>query len=291
MLAVLGEIEFEVTSGLSGMELSASTDWAEHPLIKGKPLLEWVGDGLDEYTLTIELHPMLGDPSARQRQLRDAQAAHQPLALVLGSGDYLGAFVITALGNVPRRTWANGQNSISTLTITLREYTGPVEQPKTLLGLIDPSLTADTARPELLSRFDSIKSTAEVALGHARKAAAVIQSGKQLYDVVRRGDVADMLTQAPRLLGVAGKAIAPLEGFSDAAALLQNAGDLAALGSDVLSDVRGIQTSLDLDSLDLENVVDRIGAAGSALERSISLFDDAGPKLASLAAKVATRRA
>ena len=287
MLAILGEIEFEVAGGLSGLEQSESADWAEHALIKGKPLLEWIGEGLDEYTLTINLHPMLGDPVSRHRQLRDAKAAHQPLAFVLGSGDYLGAFVIASLSNVTRRTWSDGQTSISTLTMTLREYTGPFTRPQTLLGLIDPT-SLDGSRPELLSKFDAIKSTAETAIAYAKKAAKVIQSGKELYDVVRSGDPVTMLAQAPRLLGAAGKAIAPLEGFSSAAGLLEDAGDLASMGSDVLSNVRGIQTSL--QSLDLENVVDRIESSGRAFERSVSLFDGASGRLASLAAQVATRR-
>lgn len=90
MFAILGNIEFTVAGGISGIEHSGSADWAEHARIQGKPLLEWMGEGLDEYQLTIELHPVLGDPEERLRALRLAKSQHQPLAFVMGSGEYLG---------------------------------------------------------------------------------------------------------------------------------------------------------------------------------------------------------
>ena len=71
MFAILGDIEFDVAGGISGLEQSGTADWAEHARIQGKPLLEWTGEGLDTCTISIELHPLLGDPEARLRALQD----------------------------------------------------------------------------------------------------------------------------------------------------------------------------------------------------------------------------
>ena len=86
MFAILGDIEFTVAGGISAMEQSGSSDWAEHRRIQGKPLLEWIGEGLDECSLTLELHPALGDPEQRLRALRQAKGQHQPLAFSLAVG-------------------------------------------------------------------------------------------------------------------------------------------------------------------------------------------------------------
>ncbi|NYT80875.1 phage tail protein [Alcaligenaceae bacterium] len=288
MFAILGEIEVEVASGLTGMELHETADWAEHARIKGKPLLEWVGDGLDQYTLTIELHPLLGDPGARQRQLREAKAAHEPLPFVLGSGDYLGAFVITELGVVPRRALATGPVSVATLTLVLREYTGPVNRPAPKLGLVDLA-KGGMPRPEAVSALTSVKSPAGVALGHAQQAVQLVRAGYQVYTAVRRGDAAAVLGRAPELFGAASRAVAPLEGFSAAAEALSGAGDLVALGGAAMSQVQTARTNL--RNLDVGNVISRVESSGRALERTAALFDGAAGRLAGLAAKVATRRA
>ena len=47
---VLGEIEFEVLSHPSAQSERTTADYAEHARLQGKPLLQWVGDGLDELT-------------------------------------------------------------------------------------------------------------------------------------------------------------------------------------------------------------------------------------------------
>jgi phage protein U len=81
MFAILGDIEFTVAGGISAMTHSGSADWAEHARMQGKPLLEWVGEGLDECSLTLELHPLLGNPQQRLRALHLANVSTSPWRL------------------------------------------------------------------------------------------------------------------------------------------------------------------------------------------------------------------
>ncbi|MEB0045574.1 MULTISPECIES: phage tail protein [unclassified Pseudomonas] len=172
MFAILGDIEFNVAGGISGMEQSGSADWAEHARIQGKPLLEWIGEGLDECNLTIELHPVLGDPEERLRALRLAKSKHEPLAFVMGSGEYLGAYVIGSLSNAIRRSTAVGQIKAATVQLNLKEYTGAFTRKAARAGLLDPALSGTSAAaagsPGLISKLIPAPSTTQMVLGHAK---------------------------------------------------------------------------------------------------------------------------
>lgn len=294
MFALLGDIEFTVAGGITGMDQRGTTDWAEHARIQGKPLLEWIGEGLDETSLSIELHPKLGDPEKRWQALRDAKSKHQPLALVLGSGDYLGPHVIADLSLQHRRMSATGQLTAATVQLSLREYTGAFTR-KVLAkpGLISPALSGTPAAaagsPGLLSKFMPSPSTTQMVIGHAKTAANVLQAGKNLYDQVKSGNASMILGQVPQLLGLTVRAIEPLQGLTEAAGLLQDGADLAKLGEDVLGSVSGARSSL--DPVDLGNIVERFAASRDSLDQALTTMEAAGPRLAGLTAQVLTRRA
>lgn len=291
MFAILGDIEFTVAGGISAIEHSGSADWAEHARIQGKPLLEWIGEGLDECRLTIELHPVLGNPEHRLRALRQAKSQHQPLAFVMGSGEYLGPYVITQLSNTVRRATATGQLMAATVQVSLREYTGAFTRKPHHPGLLDPT-TSDTAAahgsPGVISRQASAPSTAQRVISHAKSASNVLRAGQNLYDAVKSGNPSIILGQVPQLLGVTARAIEPLQGLLNAAGLLRDGADLSRLGEDVLGSVTGARASL--NPVDLANIIDRLGASHEALDNAVSVLDGANTRLAGLAADVLTRR-
>lgn len=291
MFAVLGTIEFTVAGGISGMEQIGSADWAEHARIQGKPLLEWIGEGLDEITLTIELHPLLGDPAERLRLLRQAKSQHEPLAFVMGSGDYLGPYVITRISNAIRRATAVGQVVASTVQVSLREYTGAFTRKVIHQGLLDPASggTSVLGSPGLLSSMIPIPSATQMAIGHAKSAGNVLRAGKSLYEAVKGGNASTILGQVPQLLGVTARAIEPLQGLSDVAGLLDDGADLSRLGDDVLGNVMGSRSSL--DPVDMSNIVDRFAASRESLDKAVTVMGSASKRLAGLAADVLTRRA
>lgn len=293
MFAILGEIEFTVAGGISGMEYTGTADWVEHPRIQGKPLLEWTGEGLDEYNLTIELHPLLGDPESRLRALRQAKSKHEPLAFVMGNGEYRGPYVITYVSNVIRRATAVGQTLAAIVQVSLREYTGAFTRKVLRSGLLDPALNGTSAAvigsPGLISRFVPAPSVTQQVIGHAKSAGNVLRAGQNLYESLKNGNASTILGQVPQLLGVTARAIDPLQGLTDAAGLLEDGADLSRLGEDVLGNVMGARSVL--DPVDIGNIVDRFGASHEALNQAATLMGKAGPRLAGLAADVLTRRA
>lgn len=293
MFAILGDIEFTVAGGISGMEHTGSADWAEHSRIQGKPLLEWIGEGLDTCNVSIELHPVLGDPEARLRALRQAKTKHEPLAFVMGSGEYLGAFVITDINTTLRRSTAQGQTTAGRVQLTLREYTGAFTRKVNHLGLLNPELIgtpgAIMGSPGLLSKFLPTPSTTQLLIGHAKTASNMLSAGKNLYETVKNANAATILGRVPQLLGVTARALEPLQGLKAVADLLEDGSDLSRFAEDVLASVMGARSSL--DPVDLGNIVDRFVASQEALGEALNTMDSASTRLAGLAAHVVTRRA
>lgn len=293
MFAILGDIEFTVAGGITAMDHSGSADWAEHARIQGKPLLEWMGEGLDECNLTIELHPVLGDPEQRLRALQQAKSQHQPLAFVMGSGEYLGAYVIKTLSNTLRRTTATGQIKAATVQISLTEYTGAFTRKVVRPGLHDATLSGTSAAtsdsPGLISRLMPSPSTTQQVITHAKTAANLLKAGQNLYHTIKSGDATLLLGQVPQLLGITARAIEPLQGLTTIAGLLNNGADLSRLGEQVLGNVMGARASL--NPVDLGNIVDRFAASRDALDQAVNAMDGANTRLAGLAADVLNRRA
>ena len=293
MFAILGDIEFTVAGGISGLEQSGTADWAEHARIQGKPLLEWIGEGLDTCNLTMLLHPMLGDPEERLRALRQAKSKHEPLAFVMGSGEYLGAYVITDVSNTLRRATAVGQIAAATVQVTLKEYTGVFNRKVLRPGLLDPALSGTPAAamgsPGLISKLTPPASPTQLAIGHAKTVGNVLRAGKNLYDSVKSGSPSMILGQVPQLLSITARAIEPLQGFKEAAGLLDDGADLSRLSDNVMGSVMGSRSSL--DPVDIGNIVDRFASSRESLGQAATTLSSAGTRLAGLAAQVLTRRA
>jgi len=293
MLAILGEIEFEITGGLAGMELSQSSDYAEHALIQGKPLLETVGDALDEVQLSIELHPTLGDVAARVRALQDAMQAHQPLAFVLGNGEFLGAFVITELSQTHHRTWADGAAFSATLSMTLRQWAGDFDYTPPAPALADSVQDVQDTQPDLLREENPIKTPAMRALEHAKSAAQLVQAGARAIESARQMDIASVLQQFPALGTVVGRAIPALSGLSETATALQgefeSAAQLAQLGQSALSQVQTVRALFN-GHIDPHDTLSVLNTGGQSFEHVMGLFEQGQTPLSELAVAIATRR-
>jgi len=293
MLAILGEIEFELAAGLAGMELSQASEFAEHALIQGRPLLESVGDALDEIQLGIELHPALGDVPARGQALREAMQAHQPLAFVLGNGTFLGAFVITELTQTHHRTWADGEAFSATLNVSLRQWAGAFEYTPPTPALADTVQDVQDAQPDLLREESPIKTRAMQALEHAKSAAQLVQAGVRAVQSARSLDIASLLQQLPALGNLAGRAIPALSGLSETATALQgefdSASQLAQLGQSALQHIQSVR-ALFSGSTAAHDALAVLNTGGQSLEHVVSLLEQGRMPLAHLAGAIATRR-
>lgn len=125
MFAVLGDVQFDLITYFDGFEASFGVEFAEHPLLKGKPRLQSVGQKLDEIRLEFAFHHVFCDPEAELAKLRKALVAQQALSLVFASGAYKGRFVITEVEAISRRTDARGTVLAMEARMGLKEFVPP----------------------------------------------------------------------------------------------------------------------------------------------------------------------
>lgn len=290
MWAVLGDIEFEVKYHPGRQDERSGADYAQHALIQGKPRAEWVGDSLDELTLELTLHSMLVDPEEQIRRLKAAKSAHEPLPYVLGSGDYRGIYLLTEVAVTTRKTDAEGRLVVATVSINLLEYSGkytkPLPKPRALVSnlVANPLARVGGATPPLVT-------PTQKALGMAKLAGNCLRAGVEAFGFVKtlRENPAAVLAQAPRLLGLAGQALQPLEEFQVASGLMTDGADLVQLGMSVASEVQLAQGALNPPRL--EAIVSQVDYATSRMEAAQDRLAGASTRLAGLAVDVISRRA
>ncbi|MDH4869807.1 hypothetical protein E8E91_03130 [Pseudomonas sp. BN515] len=294
MWAVLGSIEFEILGHPSAQSERTTAEYAEHARLRGKPLLEWIGEGLDEVSLEITLHAAVGDPEAQLRRLKQAKSAHEPLPYVLGSGDYRGIYLITALDVTTRKTEGSGRLVAASLNLTLREYTGkytkPLPVPRGLLS--GAGVLGLAANPDARVGGAALPAVTpfQQALSMGRKAAGLLRQGMDVYRTVQGvSDPLAAMSQAPRLLSLGGQALDSLLGLSGAAELMESGADLVQLGASAASEVNQAQDAL--GSATPETILNQVDYAAGRIATAMTQMDGAAPRFARMAADIVTRRA
>lgn len=122
MFAQLGDIRFELITYFDGLEGRTSYTFAEHQVIEGKPLLQFIGDNLDEVSVQFRFHVSYCAPEAEFRRLIDAANLHQALPFVFGNGLYKGRFVITEISDTVENTASDGTVIAMGARVTLKEW-------------------------------------------------------------------------------------------------------------------------------------------------------------------------
>ncbi len=100
---------------------SERSSYAEHALINRSPRLQWTGDELATRRLGLKLHSQLCDVDAALAWLSKARQDHVPLPLVMGTGKYLGYFVVLSM---EQREICHETSAIKYVAVTLelKEY-------------------------------------------------------------------------------------------------------------------------------------------------------------------------
>jgi len=289
MWAILGEIEFEVIGSPSGSEQRFAASFAEHARIAGKPLVEAVGGELDEISWTIVLHERLHDVEARLRALREATAAQQPLALVMGDGTYLGPWIITEGALTTKKTTASGRIASAELQLTLREYTGEFipPAPRPAIADVDANPAANPpVQPGLMTRTPQKLTDAQ----------ALVNAAKRAENALRRaGDTLQRMRQLPftaaikQVSGVVGELKQAARSVSDAQRLgkrVAEAATFTSLGDTLASRLQAMQTHL--TDLQPTSIGPQLAAARKAGDSALHQFDQV--RLLKITADVAMRR-
>lgn len=101
-----------------------SARWSEYPLIKKKPLMEFQGPDLDEFTMDIKLSAEYGvTPAEIVKDIREHIRKGLAENLVIG-GKAVGKnpYVITEMSETWDEIWNEGQLFRATVSLTFREY-------------------------------------------------------------------------------------------------------------------------------------------------------------------------
>ncbi|MEW5892383.1 MAG: phage tail protein [Pseudomonadota bacterium] len=302
MFALLGDVQFDLIAYFDGFESQFGADYAEHPLIEGKPRLQFVGDKLDEIRIQLAFHLHYCDPEAELAKLKDALAAHQAMALVLGNGDYKGWFVLTDVQATSKHTDKAGTLIALEASITLREFVGdkknplqpPAVQPKlppAAAKALPASQTAGVAT--LASGTAAVRDNIRQAVTYANQAQSALRvavDAARLAQKLRDNPLA-ALGRVPSLLTGMKQVAGPLENLSPALASLTSqlpeAAGILRASNNALGAVRNAQGAL--SAVSAGTVTGRIDYLAGQLSAATGALESAAPSISKLAGKVVTR--
>lgn len=125
MIGTLGDIVFEASEDkiLTFQELqrSNSARYHEHNVIGKKPVIEFLGPGLDQVTMPIRLDVAHGVyPNKIITALKDYKHRGDRLQLVIG-GHLFGDFVVEQVSENRQRHDNKGNCLVATVNLTLKE--------------------------------------------------------------------------------------------------------------------------------------------------------------------------
>lgn len=131
MFAQLGEIKFDLITYFNGIEETNSYNYAEHPRISQKPMLQFLGENLQEQSIKLNFHTNFCTPEVEIKKLKVVAQKGTPLRFIKGNGEYVGVFVITDIGSSTEQASKNGTINSIQLDLKLREYAGKIPKQKT----------------------------------------------------------------------------------------------------------------------------------------------------------------
>ena len=126
MFAQLGEIKFDLITYFNGIEETNSYNYAEHPRINQKPILQFLGENLQEQSIKLNFHTNFCTPEDEIKKLKSVAKKGTPLKFIKGNGEYIGVFVITDITSSTEQATKEGNINSVQLNLKLREYTGKI---------------------------------------------------------------------------------------------------------------------------------------------------------------------
>ncbi|TCW31407.1 phage tail protein [Gulbenkiania mobilis] len=295
--AVLGETELEIIAWLDGLDMRFSAHYAEQALIGRKGLLQHTGFAPDEVKMRVLLHAQWCQPAEELARLKRIMDDAEPVAFVLGSGEYRGVFVLTDLDVMSTQTDGAGVAIAFEAEVQLKEYIGDPALPEPP-GVIaqgyripvgaGQGVAGAVAVDALAGPFSGTASAVSQAVSAVGQVAAAASEVRSLVSLAASNPPAAVSL-------VAGKA----GGLLDAAAALPAAAfetlsgvtAVATEAAQVATAFNGARAALEESAGWLQSG-DPLAVLSSAADRAgqaVWFADQAGASLAKLAARVAVR--
>ncbi len=123
-IGVLGYLPFicsdSVVNTISGMSQEHGENYAEHKVIGGRPVLEWVGRNTSTYSIEMRLDSSLGTmPSVVIAGLKKMMQAHKPVPLLVGP-QYCGQVVIEGVSVTSEKWTGIGVLQVAKVSVKLK---------------------------------------------------------------------------------------------------------------------------------------------------------------------------
>ncbi|RLM25329.1 hypothetical protein BIY29_07395 [Brenneria alni] len=293
MFAVLGDIEFELITYWDGFESTFGVDYAEHSRIEGKPGLQFVGERLDEFRISLVFHSMYCTPDSELTRLRRAMREHQALALVFGNGDYRGWFVITAVTASNQQTDASGNVMAMTAEVTLREYTGDPKNP-----LPPPAIKSAIPGTGVVigavTKPSGLAQSVRDAVSYAKKAQSALQTAASTVRIVQKmaSDPAIALARVPGLLTqISGVATPLAASVPTLGAITENFPDAIRVARATSQAANVVNEARDtLANADSRNIASALNSVSGQFNAAGTLLANVSPALSQMTAAITTRR-
>lgn len=134
MFAQLGDIQFELITYFNGIEETVSYNYAEHERINNKPVLQFMGQNLQEQNIKLNFHNSFCVPEDEIKKLKTVANKAEPLKFIKGNGEYVGVFVLSEIISTTEQTSKEGDLISLQVDLKLREYTGKIPEKKQKQG-------------------------------------------------------------------------------------------------------------------------------------------------------------
>lgn len=231
MYAMLGTVPFELLQSFTSLEESHDATFAKHDVLAGRPRLQALGNDLTKIRFGVRLHWRLGDVDTAYNGLVSAKEAQEALALVFGSGRFVGWFAIESLTARTLIQDGSGRTAARELDVSLTEFVGDPNNPLPTPGLAigqNPLLAMlpESIRPILSDTVQTVQ-TAVRLYRQAQTAVSDVQSllirvrGWQHNPAAALASAADILHLGATAAGCLnalpewGKGFARLDGAAD----------------------------------------------------------------------------
>ena len=128
MFAQLGEIKFELNPSLTSLTETTSYNYAQHERINNKPLLQFLGQNLQQFNISLKLHSSFCNPEEEIRKLKNSTNQATTLKYIKGNGEYVGVFTINEIQQTTEQTSAEGDLMSVQLELSLSEFVGKITE-------------------------------------------------------------------------------------------------------------------------------------------------------------------
>lgn len=173
---VLGDVGYAKLTSPTAFEFSKKADFAEHQVAENKPLLQYIGPGLDAISLSFTFHADFTNPREAWENLVDLLYAHAAFPVSMGNGQLLGRFVLTDLVRTTSVTADDGTLISIDCKVSLKEWSDPeplktrkVEQKKKAKAIKKPGKKKPKTKKADVPQLDAASRAAGYKLVDKKK--------------------------------------------------------------------------------------------------------------------------